>query len=89
MPRPANPIRQLARLGAAVRLRQLQAEISDIQKAFPELRRLPRAGSMAVSDGHESAASRAKRRWKLSAAQRKAISERMKKTWAERRRKGS
>jgi hypothetical protein len=84
MPRPTQSIHQLARIGAAVRLRQLQAEISDIHKAFPDLRRGAR--EVAVTEGHAGGRP-GRRRWKLSAAQRKAISDRMKKTWAERRRK--
>jgi hypothetical protein len=72
-------MRDYARLGAAVRLRQLDAERREIHRAFPDLQRRKSANGDAAVQGPR------KRTWKLSAAQRKAISERMRKTWAARR----
>jgi hypothetical protein len=73
-------LRELARAGAEVTLKRLRAEIIAIERAFPELA-LPR---------RRRAARRAVRRTtnrtrRMSAAARKAVSERMKRYWAERR----
>lgn len=77
-------------MGAAVRLGQLRDEIRQIYKAFPALRFQKRAsqpgGRLADDDAspkNEQASRRKKRR--LSAAQKKAISDRMKKYWANRK----
>ena len=66
-------MKALARRGAEVRLAELSEEIKAIYAAFPDLRR-----------GAPPAASR-RRRKPMSAAQKKAVSARMKKYWAERR----
>ena len=76
----ADRIRELAREGAAKALSQLKAEIIAIERTFPELalpqrrRQVRQAASEARSRGYE-----------MSAAARKAVSLRMKKYWAERR----
>ena len=76
----ADRIRELAREGAAKALSQLKAEIIAIERTFPELalpqrrRQVREAASQARSQGYE-----------MSAAARKAVSLRMKKYWAERR----
>ena len=76
----ADRIRELAREGAANALNQLKAEIIAIERTFPELalpqrrRQVRQAASEARSRGYE-----------MSAAARKAVSLRMKKYWAERR----
>ena len=73
-------IRELARAGAEVTLKRLRAEIIAIERTFPELG-LPkrrRAARKAVKQA-------AKRTRRMSAAARKAISQRMKRYWAERR----
>jgi hypothetical protein len=72
-----DQLRRLARLGAQARLEELRREEAAIRAAFPDLfggrRRSaePRAGR--------------RRRRSMSAANRKAVSERMRKYWAERR----
>ena len=76
-----DQLQRLARLGAQARLEELQREEAAIRAAFPDLvrrRRGRRAAAPAASGGR-------KRRRGMSAANRKAVSERMKKYWAERR----
>ena len=76
----ADRIRELARAGAEVTLKRLRAEIIAIERTFPELA-LPqrrRAAGKAV----KQATNRTRR---MSAAARKAVSERMTRYWAERR----
>ena len=70
----------LARAGAETVLKQLRAEIVAIERTFPELvlSRRRRAGGRAI------AKTRTRTR-RMSAAARKAVSERMTKYWAERR----
>ena len=80
-------LRRLARLGAIARLEQLRQEEAAIRAEFPELfgrgRRAGAANGEAAA-GTEGGGSRRRRRG-MSAAQRKAVSERMRKYWAERR----
>lgn len=78
-------LRRLARLGAVARLEQLRQEESAIRAEFPEL--FGRGRQRQRSNATASAASpaRARRRPKMSAAARKAVSERMRRYWAERR----
>ena len=75
-------LRRLARLGAMARLEQLRQEEAAIRGEFPELfgrGRRPEAGDGGVTRG--------KRRGRraMSAAARRAVSVRMRKYWAERR----
>jgi hypothetical protein len=70
-------LRRLAQLGAKARLEELREEEAAIRSAFPELFGRGRKAARA------SAAPRRRRR--MSAANRKAVSERMRKYWAERR----
>lgn len=72
-------LRRLARLGAMARLEQLRAEEAAIRSEFPELFGRGRRGQ---TDGQ---AAGTRRRRAMSAAQRKLVSERMRKYWAERR----
>jgi hypothetical protein len=74
-------LRRLARLGAIARLEQLKQEEAAIRAEFPEL-----FGRGRRSVGAEAAkpAERPSRK-KMSAAARKAVSARMRKYWAERR----
>lgn len=73
-------LHRLAGLGAKVRLEELQREAATIRQAFPDLfgKRRPGAASEAVRKP-------VRRRRKMSAAARTALSERMKKYWAGRR----
>jgi hypothetical protein len=78
-------LRRLARLGAVARLEQIRQEEAAIRSEFPEL--FGRRGRQAEGDGAATAPAPASRRKraKMSAAARKAVSERMRKYWAERR----
>jgi hypothetical protein len=73
-------LRELARVGAEAALKQLRAEIIAIERTFPELA-LPRR-RRALRQSIKEAGSRTRH---MSAAARKAVSERMKRYWAERR----
>ena len=66
-------LNRLARLGARARLEELRREEAAIRRAFPDLVR----GSAAARPR--------RRRGKMSASARKAVSDRMKKYWARRR----
>jgi hypothetical protein len=68
-------LRRLARLGAQARLEELRAEEAAIRQAFPDV-----PGEPAAPGGGPR-----RRRSRMSAAARKAVSDRMKKYWAERR----
>ena len=83
-------LKDLARRGAELRITELQEELAAIYSAFPDLRtrrtarsngRVP-APTVAAAD---SAAPRARKRKEMTVAERKAVSLRMKKYWAERR----
>ena len=76
----ADQLRDLAKSGAEQTLKRLRAEIIAIERAFPELQ-LPR-GRRAVRTAVKNATRRTRT---MSAAARKAVSLRMKKYWAERR----
>jgi hypothetical protein len=82
-------LRQWALKGAAARLDELAAERAKIYREFPQLR--GRGGGAATGDDESSrdGASRAKRprrrKRRMSAAQRNAVSERMRRYWAARR----
>ena len=85
MPRQANGLsterlKQLARAGAETALKQLRAEIIAIERTFPELA-LPHA-RRTVRRSMKRVEQRGR---EMSAAARKALSQRMKKYWAERR----
>jgi hypothetical protein len=73
-------LRELARESAEKLLSQLRAEIIAIERTFPELA-LP-LGRRAV---RRSLATARKRTREMSAEARRAVSQRMKKYWAERR----
>jgi len=76
----ADRLRELARTGAEVTLNRLRVEIIAIERAFPELR-LP-AGRRALRRSFKQVQTRTRT---MSAAARKAVSARMKRYWAERR----
>lgn len=73
-------LRELARTGAETVLRRLRAEIVAIERTFPELA-LPQR-RRAVRRSIQKARKRGR---EISAATRSAVSRRMKKYWAERR----
>lgn len=76
----AARLRELARAGASEALKQLHAEIVAIERTFPELA-LPRA-RRAFRRSVKQATNRTRR---MSAAARRAVSQRMKRYWAESR----
>jgi hypothetical protein len=91
-----DELRSLARLGAERRLEELKREEQAIRAAFPDLgnatagaraKRGRRKGASAAAAAAAESAPAAKRaaRYKMSAAQKRAVSERMKKYWAARR----
>ena len=69
-------VRELARDAAAKLLNELRAEVAAIERTFPELAGKRRSKTLGKIR---------KRGRKMSAAARKAVSARMKKYWAERR----
>ena len=76
----ADRLRQLARTGADVTLKHLRAEIIAIERAFPELRLSQRR--RVVRQSIKAATTRTRT---MSGAARKAVSARMRRYWAERR----
>ena len=90
-------LRTFARRGAEARIAELNAEVADIYRVFPDLRGGRGAGEV-VTNPEEQSSSRAPaakdpslvdtprrgRRRKMTAAERKAVSQRMKTYWAER-----
>jgi hypothetical protein len=75
-------LRRLARLGAVARLEQLKQEEASIRAEFPELFGRGRRSQAAPA---EATGRRRRRRPAMTPAQKKAVSERMRKYWAERR----
>jgi hypothetical protein len=85
MPRIANglsadKLKELARTGAEHALKRLRAEIIAIERTFPELALPKRRQALRRSWKQVSRKTRT-----MSAAARKALSARMKRYWAERR----
>ena len=85
MPRQATGLsterlKELARAGAATAVKQLRAEIIAIERTFPELK-LPKT-RRTVARSIKRAKQRSRQ---MSSAARQAVSARMKKYWAERR----
>jgi len=97
MPKHSSSILELARRGAEARWAELQSELADLRRAFPDLggARSRKAGatterassSNTVSGGNVD--SQQRRRGKMSPAARRAVSVRMKKYWAARRKEKS
>jgi len=94
---PQMPIdmKALARTGAEARIRELQGEMADIQRAFPDLRggaarRFEvRRGRPAQTESAPATPVRRRKRPAMTAAQRMAVGVRMKKYWAERRKQSA
>ena len=76
----AERLKELARAGADQAIKQLRAEMVAIERTFPELR-LSKGRRML----RRSIDQAARRTTRMSAAARKAVSDRMKRYWAERR----
>jgi hypothetical protein len=79
-------VRQYALVGARARLDALRAEMQSLLGAFPELARKQGPGGAASGAGAAKVRTRRRgRRRAMSAEERRAVSERMKKYWAGRR----
>jgi hypothetical protein len=74
-----SQVRSFALVGARARLTALQAEMASLLATFPELKG---ARAAAAPDGRKRG-----RKKPMSAAEKKAVSDRMRKYWAERRAK--
>jgi len=74
-------VNKYARLGAEARAAELSAELAEIYRAFPALRRSGRGAAPAA----EAEGGAVRRRKPMTAAQKRAVSVRMKKYWASRR----
>ncbi len=92
MPKSLSPVelKQLARIGAAARIKELEREIASLRRAFPSLGTSSASAAVAPElnapkAGRKAKAGRRGRRSPMSAAERKAVSQRMQKYWAERR----
>jgi CDP-diacylglycerol pyrophosphatase len=78
----SEDLRRLARLGAKARLEELRNEEAAIRRAFPEL-----SGGLSGRQATGSRVGRSSKRSRnaMSAAARRAVSKRMKRYWADRR----
>jgi hypothetical protein len=84
----ADEMHRLARIGAAAKLAQLEREIAALKRAFPGLKARPAPAppaGPAPSTPPEPPVRARSRRSPMSAAERKAVSERMKRYWDARR----
>ena len=84
MPRHPSHILEFAKRGAEHRYQEIQAEIAELEKVFSHLRQ-GSAVSPALPDAVEEPTVPRRRRRTLSPAERKAVSVRMKRYWAARR----
>jgi hypothetical protein len=78
-------MKELARVGAQVRLAELLAEVAHIERTFPGIGGARRGRPPATDSAAPRAAVKRGRRRKMSAAEKKDVSKRMKKYWAARR----
>jgi hypothetical protein len=79
---------RLARMGAESRLRALEEERGQILRSFPMLKgggSASTSSTQGASASPSASAAPVRRRRQMSAAERKSVSARMKKYWAERR----
>ena len=87
----AADMHRLARIGAAAKLAQLEREIAALKRAFPGLTAQPAPSPPAAQAETSPLAvpgrsqARRSRRAPMSAAERKAVSQRMKRYWDARR----
>jgi hypothetical protein len=80
-----DELRSLALVGARTKLQELRAEMAALIAAFPELAGRSAARVVNAAESVTRKVRRRRRRPAMSAEQRKAVSARMKKYWAERR----
>lgn len=76
-------LKALTRLGAQVRLAELVAEMDALLRQFPGI--ATQSPTPTLADAERRARPKTRKRRPMSAAKRKAVSQRMKKMWAERR----
>jgi len=74
-------LKEYARRGAEARVAELTSELATIYRAFPGLRR----GAVSAAAATTTVRTARRRRKPMSAAQKRAVSVRMKKYWASRR----
>ena len=84
MPKHSSHILELAKRGAEHRYQELKAEVESLVKLFPHLRSRS-GGPLSTPVETVKHAIRRRRRRKMSEAARKAVSDRMKKFWAAKR----
>jgi len=82
MARPKSVDAELAALGAQVKIAELQRQIDDLRRRFPRASKRPATAST-------NNRRKVRKRRKMTAAQRKAVSLRMKKRWADYRKNKS
>jgi len=88
MAKHSNDILTWARRGAEARWNELQTEAAALLKTFPDLATISKAARRTIAKsarGVADALEPKRKRSKMSAAQKKAVSARMKKYWAARR----
>ena len=78
---PAFDLKAYARRGAEARITELTAELNEIYNAFPDLRR----GAARRTPSTAGAGRTRRKRKPMSAAQKAAVSKRMKAYWAARK----
>jgi hypothetical protein len=78
-------LREYSRRGAEARVAELNTELAAIYQVFPDMRRKRVAADSQTTDSQTVSLSRPARRSTMSAAQRRAVSARMKRYWAARR----
>src|SRR5690242_15255133 len=76
---------QYAQFGAAARLQEIQAELAEIERAFPGLSRRGPGRPRVIQTAASGEATRRRSRKPMTAAQKKAVGIRMKAYWAARR----
>lgn len=89
MARPTVQIQELARVGAAARLKEIAGEMEAIRRAFPDIQKTGKTPLLRVKAPKAGGRvpKKARKRSPWSAAARRAVSLRMKKYWAAKRRK--
>lgn len=85
MAKHSSHILELARKGAEHRIEELKAEIASLVKTFPHLAGRGRRQGIDVSSEPAATVDRIRRKRRMSPAARRAVSLRMKKYWAARR----
>jgi hypothetical protein len=85
MPKHSARLMELARKGAEARIKELEAEIAELRKAFLHLPFGAAASSAIPARAREIEVAKPRRRRRMSAAARKRISAAQKARWAARR----